>query len=211
MNCHEPHPAPNEKTQPIQWIERPTGALVAVNSFWPIGPGPKTGKKRDSEKRDLEKRDGARVEVRTTGAGQKRDSAFKPIGLGPAKTGSSLSVLCSCNSRAISACMYAPRWRIVFDHHGHPLVIYILTSINSLSPSVGGSVTELGCKSVRPGPACYSRWVCDRAGPLLPDLHMGFFFLSCFRVWERSAVLGSRRNANGASSSCRVLRFGSVV
>ncbi len=36
MDCHEPHPAPNEKTQPIQWTERPTGALVAVNSLWPI-------------------------------------------------------------------------------------------------------------------------------------------------------------------------------
>jgi hypothetical protein len=35
MDCHEPHPAPNEKTQPIQWTERPTGALVAVNSLWP--------------------------------------------------------------------------------------------------------------------------------------------------------------------------------
>jgi hypothetical protein len=33
MDCHEPHPAPNEKTQPIQWTERPTGALVAVNSL----------------------------------------------------------------------------------------------------------------------------------------------------------------------------------
>jgi len=36
MDCHEPHPAPNEKTQPIQWTERPTGALVAINSLWPI-------------------------------------------------------------------------------------------------------------------------------------------------------------------------------
>jgi len=36
MDCHEPHPAPNEKTQPIQWTERPTGALVAVNSLWPF-------------------------------------------------------------------------------------------------------------------------------------------------------------------------------
>ncbi len=36
MDCHEPHPAPNEKTQPIQWTERPTGALVAVNSLWPV-------------------------------------------------------------------------------------------------------------------------------------------------------------------------------
>jgi len=35
MDCHEPHPVPNEKTQPIQWTERPTGALVAVNSLWP--------------------------------------------------------------------------------------------------------------------------------------------------------------------------------
>ncbi len=35
MDCREPHPAPNEKTQPIQWTERPTGALVAVNSLWP--------------------------------------------------------------------------------------------------------------------------------------------------------------------------------
>jgi hypothetical protein len=31
---------------------------------------------------------------------EKRESAFKPIGPGPAKTGSSLSVLCSCNSRS---------------------------------------------------------------------------------------------------------------
>ncbi len=39
MDCHEPHPAPNEKTQPIQWTEWPTGALVAVNSLWPTVPG----------------------------------------------------------------------------------------------------------------------------------------------------------------------------
>jgi hypothetical protein len=37
MDCHEPHPAPNEKTQPIQWTERPTGALVGANSLWPRG------------------------------------------------------------------------------------------------------------------------------------------------------------------------------
>jgi len=36
IDCDEPHPAPNEKTQPIQWTERPTGALVAVNSLWPV-------------------------------------------------------------------------------------------------------------------------------------------------------------------------------
>jgi len=35
IDCDEPHPVPNEKTQPIQWTERPTGALVAVNSLWP--------------------------------------------------------------------------------------------------------------------------------------------------------------------------------
>jgi hypothetical protein len=35
IDCDEPHPAPNEKTQPIQWTERPTGALVVVNSLWP--------------------------------------------------------------------------------------------------------------------------------------------------------------------------------
>jgi len=35
IDYDEPHPAPNEKTQPIQWTERPTGALVAVNSLWP--------------------------------------------------------------------------------------------------------------------------------------------------------------------------------
>ncbi len=35
MDCHEPHPAPNEKMQPIQWTERPTGALVGANSLWP--------------------------------------------------------------------------------------------------------------------------------------------------------------------------------
>jgi len=33
IDYDEPHPAPNEKTQPIQWTERPTGALVAVNSL----------------------------------------------------------------------------------------------------------------------------------------------------------------------------------
>jgi len=42
MDCHEPHPAPNEKTQPIQWTERPTGALVAVNSLWPSLCKPQT-------------------------------------------------------------------------------------------------------------------------------------------------------------------------
>jgi hypothetical protein len=36
IDYDEPHPAPNEKTQPIQWTERPTGALVAVNSLWPL-------------------------------------------------------------------------------------------------------------------------------------------------------------------------------
>jgi hypothetical protein len=35
IDCDEPHPAPNEKTQPIQWTERPTGALVAVDSLCP--------------------------------------------------------------------------------------------------------------------------------------------------------------------------------
>ncbi len=35
----EPHMVPNEKTQPIQWTERPTGALVAAGSLWP-GPCP---------------------------------------------------------------------------------------------------------------------------------------------------------------------------
>jgi hypothetical protein len=42
IDCDEPHPAPNEKTQPIQWTERPTGALVAVNSLWPTGCYPTT-------------------------------------------------------------------------------------------------------------------------------------------------------------------------
>ncbi len=35
IDCDEPHPVPNEKTQPIQWTEWPTGALVAINSLWP--------------------------------------------------------------------------------------------------------------------------------------------------------------------------------
>jgi hypothetical protein len=30
IDCDEPHPVPNEKTQLIQWTERPTGALVAL-------------------------------------------------------------------------------------------------------------------------------------------------------------------------------------
>jgi len=38
IDCDEPHPAPNEKTQPIRWTKRPTGALVAVNSLWPVSP-----------------------------------------------------------------------------------------------------------------------------------------------------------------------------
>jgi hypothetical protein len=36
MDCHEPHPAPNEKMQGIQWTERPTGALVVAGSLWPL-------------------------------------------------------------------------------------------------------------------------------------------------------------------------------
>ncbi len=39
IDCDEPHPAPNEKTQPIQWTERPIGALVAVVSLWPQNQG----------------------------------------------------------------------------------------------------------------------------------------------------------------------------
>jgi hypothetical protein len=35
MDCDEPHMAPNEKTQPIQWTERATNALVAPDSFCP--------------------------------------------------------------------------------------------------------------------------------------------------------------------------------
>jgi hypothetical protein len=34
MDCDEPHLAPNGKTQPIQWTERPTGALVGAGSLW---------------------------------------------------------------------------------------------------------------------------------------------------------------------------------
>jgi hypothetical protein len=37
MDCGEPHLAPNEKTHPIQWTERPTGASVAAGSLCPIG------------------------------------------------------------------------------------------------------------------------------------------------------------------------------
>ncbi len=36
MDCDEPHLVPNEKTQPIQWTEQPTGALVAAGSLWPF-------------------------------------------------------------------------------------------------------------------------------------------------------------------------------
>jgi hypothetical protein len=33
MDCDEPHLVLNEKTQPIQWTKRPTGALVIVGSL----------------------------------------------------------------------------------------------------------------------------------------------------------------------------------
>ncbi len=33
MDYDEPHMALNEKTQPIQWTERPSGALVAAGSL----------------------------------------------------------------------------------------------------------------------------------------------------------------------------------
>ncbi len=35
MDCDKPHLTPNEKMQPIQWTERPTGALVAAGSLRP--------------------------------------------------------------------------------------------------------------------------------------------------------------------------------
>jgi hypothetical protein len=35
MDCDEPHLTPNEKTQPIQWTEQPTGALAAAGLLWP--------------------------------------------------------------------------------------------------------------------------------------------------------------------------------
>jgi len=37
MECDEPHHlSPNEETQPIQWTEWPTGALVAAGSLWQL-------------------------------------------------------------------------------------------------------------------------------------------------------------------------------
>jgi hypothetical protein len=33
MDCDEPCLVPNEKMEPIQWTEWPTGALVVVGSF----------------------------------------------------------------------------------------------------------------------------------------------------------------------------------
>jgi hypothetical protein len=36
MDCDEPHLTSNEKTQPIQWTERPTSALVAACSLWSV-------------------------------------------------------------------------------------------------------------------------------------------------------------------------------
>jgi hypothetical protein len=39
MDCDELHLMLNEKTQPIQWTERPTGALVAAGALWSyLGP-----------------------------------------------------------------------------------------------------------------------------------------------------------------------------
>ncbi len=35
MDYDEPHLTSNEKTQPIQWTEQPTDALVAAGSLWP--------------------------------------------------------------------------------------------------------------------------------------------------------------------------------
>ncbi len=35
MDHDEPNLMSNEKTKPIQWTERPTGALVVVGSLWP--------------------------------------------------------------------------------------------------------------------------------------------------------------------------------
>jgi hypothetical protein len=42
INCDEPHLTPNEKTQGIQWTERPTSALVVVNSLCPTPLEPPT-------------------------------------------------------------------------------------------------------------------------------------------------------------------------
>jgi len=35
MDCDKPHLTLNKKTEPIQWTEQPTGALVATGSLWP--------------------------------------------------------------------------------------------------------------------------------------------------------------------------------
>jgi len=35
MDYDEPHLTLNEKTQPIQWTKRATGALVVASSLWP--------------------------------------------------------------------------------------------------------------------------------------------------------------------------------
>ncbi len=36
MECDEPNFVRNEETQPIQWTEQGTGALVATGSLWPL-------------------------------------------------------------------------------------------------------------------------------------------------------------------------------
>jgi hypothetical protein len=40
MDYDEPHLASNEKTQPIQWIEWPTGAMAVIGSLWLVQKTP---------------------------------------------------------------------------------------------------------------------------------------------------------------------------
>jgi hypothetical protein len=54
IDYDEPHLAPNEKTQPIRWIERPTGALVAVNSLCPSSRAFQRYQKRSKRNHCLE-------------------------------------------------------------------------------------------------------------------------------------------------------------
>jgi hypothetical protein len=48
MDWDEPHLMPNEKMQPIQWTEWPTGALMAAGSLWPMPYYAKTGWGKDN-------------------------------------------------------------------------------------------------------------------------------------------------------------------
>jgi hypothetical protein len=101
MDCDEPHPAPNEKMQGIQWTERPTGALVAAGSLWPQS----VGYVADSRPENMKQSKGNECSEYKSGAGNFSSSLpICPIHIFSSVTQACFALTTSYNMPCVGTC-----------------------------------------------------------------------------------------------------------